>query len=69
MRFMSLSFTSMTWPLYSDNFIKTTVLCQYRSTKLVLPKWHKYVTLNRVIRVQTSKRNNVIQNHQTSVDI
>ena len=36
---------------YSDNSIKNTVLRPNRHTKLVLPKWHKYGILNRVIRV------------------
>jgi hypothetical protein len=37
---------------YSDNCIKSTYLLlgQISSTKLVLLKWHKYGTLNRVVR-------------------
>ena len=36
---------------YSDNSIKNTVLRPNGSTKLVMSKWHKYGTLNRVTRV------------------
>ena len=37
--------------LLSQLYYKTGTMGRIGSTKLVLPKWHKYGTLNRVIRV------------------
>ena len=37
--------------LLSPFYYKTGILGRIGSTKLVLPKWHKYSSLNRVIRV------------------
>ena len=37
--------------LLSPFYYKTGILGRFGSTKLVLPKWHKYSSLNRVIRV------------------
>ena len=36
--------------------LRVPYLGRIGSTKLVLPKWHKYGTLNRVIRVRSLKR-------------